>query len=98
MSELKQALLEELLSSQDLLTWSPYEHKFFGESSRAISFFGEVSSEKAELFISQLFHLEKLSDEDPITVYLNTEGGSSLSRSNVAAPNMVLSVNSTPTS
>jgi len=76
MSELKQALLEELLSSQELSTWSPYEHKFFGDTTRALSFFGEVSGEKAELFISQLFHLEKLNDEEPITVYLNTEGGS----------------------
>jgi len=76
MTQLKEALLNDLMQSQDISVTSPYEHRYFGESTRSLSFFGEVETTKAELFISQLLHLEELDPEEPITVFLNTEGGS----------------------
>lgn len=75
MSDLKEALLQQLLVEESVV-WTPYEHKYFGQSTRTLSFFGEVCTEKAELFISQLLELEKQNDAEPIQVYLNTEGGS----------------------
>ena len=76
MTQLKEALLNELMQSQEISVTSPYEHRYFGETTRSLSFFGEVETTKAELFISQLLHLEELDPEEPITVFLNTEGGS----------------------
>ena len=73
---LKEQLLTQLLSLQDIDAWQPYETKFFGSSVRSLSFFGDVSKERAQTFISQLLHLCEEDEEEPITVWLNTSGGS----------------------
>lgn len=72
------AMIEMLMdeSPQDFVSWNPYEPKYFGSNTRSLSFFGEVTEHKTEAIISQLMHLEHLSEEDPITIFLNTEGGS----------------------
>lgn len=76
MQELKQALIQEMFSSQDIEVWDPHEHKHFGPSTRSLAFYGDVNEERARLLISQLLHLESLSQTDEITIYLNTPGGS----------------------
>lgn len=77
MNENKAQLIASLLESvDDSESWSPYESKYFGPSTRALSFFKEVDSESAFLLISQLEHLAHTDPEKPITLYLNTEGGS----------------------
>lgn len=74
--DLKQSLIREMFSSQDLETWDPHEHKYFGPATRALIFYGDVNEDRARLLISQLLHLESLSQTEEITIYLNTPGGS----------------------
>lgn len=76
MNKANLALLEQLLSPTNLDVWSPYEHKFIGPDSRNLAMFTEVNSESALLLISQIKHLAEISPEEPITILLNTEGGS----------------------
>lgn len=76
MNELKEALLNELMGEQDLHVWDPHEHKYFGPSTRSLAFFGDVNEDRARLLISQILHLEQLSETEPITIFLNTQGGS----------------------
>jgi ATP-dependent Clp protease, protease subunit len=77
MNDIKQAILNELISGdQDLTIWDPHEHKYFGPSTRALAFFGDVNEDRSRLLISQILHLEQLSETEPITIYLNTQGGS----------------------
>jgi len=76
MNELKEALLNELIGEQNLQIWDPHEHKYFGPSTRSLAFFGDVNEDRARLLISQILHLEQLSETEPITIYLNTQGGS----------------------
>jgi len=75
MQEMKQALIQEMFSTQDIEVWDPHQHKFFGQSTRCLAFYGDVNEDRARLLISQLMHLETLSQEE-ITIYLNTPGGS----------------------
>jgi ATP-dependent Clp protease, protease subunit len=74
--DLKEALIQEIFSSQELQVWDPHEHKYFGPSTRSIPFYGDVNEDRARLLISQILHLETLSQEEEITIYLNTPGGS----------------------
>jgi len=76
MNELKEALLNELIGDQDLHIWDPHEHKYFGPSTRSLAFFGDVNEDRSRLLISQILHLEQLSETEPITIFLNTQGGS----------------------
>ena len=76
MQDLKQALIQEMFSNQDLEVWDPHEHKYFGPSTRSIAFYGDVNEDRARLLISQILHLETLSQDEEITIYLNTPGGS----------------------
>jgi len=76
MKNLKELIVQEVLSQPDLETWFIGETKFFGPSTRALMFTTEVNSETAALIISQLLHLEELDPQEQITLYLNTEGGS----------------------
>ena len=74
--ELKQNLLADLISDTSFDVWDPHENKFFGPTTRSLAFFGDVNEERVRLTISQILHLEELSETDPITLYLNTPGGS----------------------
>lgn len=56
--------------------WSPSDLTFFGPDSRCITFWGEVNEESSLTFISQLMELSSEHPDEPITVYLNTSGGS----------------------
>ena len=76
MDNLKQLLLQELMSDETIEIWDPHEHKYFGASTRTLSFFGDVNYDRSRLLISQLLHLEELDDVEPIKIFLNTEGGS----------------------
>lgn len=77
MNENKAQLLAAIIGDiDDSESWSPYEAKYFGPSTRALSFFREVDSESALTLISQLEHLAYIDPEKPITLYVNTEGGS----------------------
>lgn len=73
----KELALQQLISTlSDIETWQPYELKFFGSSTRAIPFFGEVNASTAQVLISHLLHLSEEDAESPITIWLNTQGGS----------------------
>jgi ATP-dependent Clp protease, protease subunit len=76
MDDLKQALLQEFISSENFQVWDPHEHKYFGPSSRTLAFYGDVDETTARLLISQLLHLETLSETEPIVIHINTPGGS----------------------
>ena len=76
--QLKQMVIQNILEEQQshIEVWHPSEIKYFGPDTRAISLCSEITSESVLPVISQLLHLEELSPEDQITLYLNTEGGS----------------------
>ncbi len=76
LQKIKQSFIEELFSSQEIDVWDPHEHKFFGPSTRSLAFYGDVNEDRARLLVSQILHLESLSEEEQITIYLNTPGGS----------------------
>ncbi len=76
MNDLKQELLTQLLMGNDFESWNCFEPKYFGSDSRTLPFFGDVTKESALLIISQLKHLERIDPESPITIMLNTQGGS----------------------
>jgi ATP-dependent Clp protease protease subunit len=76
----------ELLKSLELLQehddetipknyWDPRDIKFFGSKSRTIPFYSHIDNDTALYFNSQLYELDRISN-DPIYVILNTEGGS----------------------
>ena len=76
MNELQQKLISQLLIDNDFESWNCFEPKYFGADSRALPFFNNVNKDTALLLISQLKHLEELDAEKPITIMLNTQGGS----------------------
>jgi ATP-dependent Clp protease protease subunit len=76
MDDIKQELLESLGSKDKLQTWNCYEPKYFGPDSRTLPLFGEVENDQTLLLISQIKHLEEIDPEKPISIYLNTVGGS----------------------
>jgi len=76
MNELQQKLISQLLLNSDFESWNCFEPKYFGPDSRTLPFFNIVNKDTALLIISQLKHLEELEPEKPITIMLNTQGGS----------------------
>ena len=76
LQKIKQSFLEDLFSTKEIEIWDPHEHKYFGPSTRSLAFYGDVNEERARLLVSQILHLESLSEEEQITIYLNTPGGS----------------------
>ena len=76
MNELKQNLISQLLMNSDFESWNCFEPKYFGADTRVLPFFNDVTKETALLLISQLKHLEELDAEKPITILINTPGGS----------------------
>ena len=77
MNETKANLLATLIGEiDDSESWAPFETKYFGPSTRALSFFKEVDAESALVLVSQLEHLAYTDPEAPITLYINTPGGS----------------------
>ena len=76
MNELQQKLLAGLLVDDSFESWNCFEPKYFGADSRTLPFFSNVDKHTALLLISQLRHLEEMEPEKPITIMLNTQGGS----------------------
>tara|TARA_B100000902_G_C27257753_1_gene888873 strand:- start:264 stop:896 length:633 start_codon:yes stop_codon:yes gene_type:complete len=76
MNEFQQNIISQLLMSNDFESWNCFEPKYYGSDTRTLPFFNNVTKETALLLISQLKHLEELDSESPITIMLNTEGGS----------------------
>lgn len=76
MSMSREALLHELLTSAEIESWQANELKYFGPTTRAISFFNDITRESSLHLVSQLLHLEEEDGEAPVTLYLNTGGGS----------------------
>lgn len=76
LQKIKESIVEEMFSTKDINIWDPHEHKYFGPTTRSLVFYGDVNEDRARLLISQILHLESLSEEDQITIYLNTPGGS----------------------
>lgn len=76
LQKIKQSFIEDLFNSHEIEVWDPHEHKYFGPSTRSLAFYGDVNEDRARLLVSQLLHLESLSEEEQITIYLNTPGGS----------------------
>lgn len=77
MSNLKNQIISTLLQDvDDVDTWAINEPKYFGPTTRTIALHGEVDNASAYVIISQLEHLAHLADDEPITLHLNTEGGS----------------------
>lgn len=76
MNNKSQIIANLLESMNELDVWSPIEPKYFGPSTRTLALFGEIEKDAVLLAISQLKHLETLNQEEAITLYLNTEGGS----------------------
>ena len=72
----KKDILQQILTMEELEVWHPLEYKYFGPTSRSISLFGEINRDNALLLISQLLHLEEEDSEEPVTIWLNTDGGS----------------------
>lgn len=77
MDDFKQNLISQLLmSDKSFESWNCFEPKYYGPHTRNIPFFNDVNKETALLLISQLKHLEEMDPEGPITIMLNTPGGS----------------------
>ena len=76
MKELKQMVIDHIMSQEDISSWMIGESKYFGPSTRSLLFATDVNSDSTSVLISQLLHLEALDEESQITLYLNTEGGS----------------------
>jgi ATP-dependent Clp protease, protease subunit len=77
MTNLKNQIISTLLEEVgDVETWSLNHPKYFGPDTRTLAIFGEIDNSSAYLIISQLEHLAHLAQDEPITLHLNTEGGS----------------------
>ena len=74
---------EDITAGMELITapetWGPDTLTFFGKDSRAILISGEVSQGLANCVISQLLELASECEEEPIYVYINTDGGDVIS-------------------
>ncbi len=68
------AMLESL--SGPMETWVPGQLTYYGPDTRALLLSGAIDEEITAAFCSQLKSLNTIDPEEPITVYLNTEGGS----------------------
>lgn len=77
MTTTKDQIISTLLQEiNDIETWSINEPKYFGPDTRAVTIHGEIDNSSAYLIISQLEHLAYMSNDEAITLHLNTEGGS----------------------
>lgn len=77
MTNLKDQIISTLLQEVgEVETWSINEPKYFGPDTRTLAIHGEIDNSSSYLIISQLEHLAHLAHDEPITLHLNTEGGS----------------------
>ena len=58
--------------------WSPIDVTFFGPRNKIISLWGSINDETSLPVISQIMELDKLKNPGPITILMNTEGGSQM--------------------
>lgn len=65
-------------SETSLDTWNVYTVAYFGPKSRTVTINGDIDEEVCVATCSQLLELSALDSVKPITVYINTCGGSSL--------------------
>jgi len=56
--------------------WGPTDIYYFGPLTKSIAIFGEIDRRAALIGISQALQLDLIDNEEPLTVYINTEGGS----------------------
>tara|TARA_Y100001968_G_C19291692_1_gene684544 strand:+ start:163 stop:804 length:642 start_codon:yes stop_codon:yes gene_type:complete len=64
-------LVEKILAE----AWSPADILYYGPSSRTISLAGDITKDTTVPLISQLLELDAREPGEPITMYINTEGG-----------------------
>jgi ATP-dependent Clp protease protease subunit len=60
----------------DVTPWSPRDVTYYGPLTRELCFWGPVNYESSLSIISQLKELEAIDPKSPITLNINTEGGS----------------------
>lgn len=58
--------------------WSPMDVTFFGSQNKIVSLWGPINDETSLPIISQIMELDKLQTSYPITILMNTEGGSQM--------------------
>ena len=58
--------------------WSPADITFFGSQNKIISLWGPINDDTSLPVISQIMELDKLKTSYPITILMNTEGGSQM--------------------
>lgn len=58
--------------------WSPMDVTFFGPKNKIISLWGPINDDTSLPVISQIMELDKIKSTDPITILMNTEGGSQM--------------------
>jgi ATP-dependent Clp protease protease subunit len=58
--------------------WSPMDVTFFGSKNKMISLWGSINEDTSLPVISQIMELDKLGTSSPITILMNTEGGSQM--------------------
>lgn len=58
--------------------WSPMDLAFFGPKNKTISIWGQINDETSLPVISQIMELDRLQNDHPITILMNTEGGSQM--------------------
>lgn len=85
---------EEEEESEDLV-WGPGDLQFYGPETRTIPLIGDINERTATVFISQILGLVAKDPISPISVHLNTPGGSlsdgfAIYDSIIAIPNPVI--------
>ena len=77
MSDLKNQIIATLVDAvDDTIVWSPNEPQYFGPTTRSLAIYSDIDNATALLINSQLRHLSYIDNENPITLFINTEGGS----------------------
>lgn len=77
MNDIKNQIISSLVETiDDTVVWSPTEPQYFGPTTRSLALYTDIDNSSALLINSQLRHLAYLKPDEPITLFINTEGGS----------------------
>jgi ATP-dependent Clp protease protease subunit len=68
--------VESLLQKEEPNFWGPHSITYFGPGSRSIMITGDIDEKLAVAICSQIHELASQDPEQPITVHINTTGGS----------------------
>lgn len=60
------------------VAWTPLDVTFFGPKNKTISLWGQINEELSLSVISQIMELDSFKNDQPITILMNTEGGSQM--------------------